>query len=151
MLGMTPDQIALVEQSLTSLAPVIDDVVADFYAALFAADPAVRSLFAEAVADADSFGRLRAKFADQLADVLTAVRDHPRFLATAGDLGARHVRHGVTAAHYELVGRVLLEVLAAHHGADWTPARADAWRLAYNLTAEVMMAGAGPHAGRPRG
>jgi hemoglobin-like flavoprotein len=156
---MTPGQIELVERSVAELAPVLDDVVADFYAALFATDPAIEALFVldgerspDGVdADPARFAAQREKFAAQLADIMTAVRDHPRFLAGAEDLGARHAGYGVRAGHYDVVGQVLLDVLAVHLGDRWSPALADAWRLAYNLTAEAMLAGAARAPAAPSG
>jgi hemoglobin-like flavoprotein len=142
---MTPEQIDLVERSVAELEPVLDAVVTDFYTGLFTAAPATTALFAvEGPDDAgtDRFARQREKFAGQLAEIMTAVRDHDRFLARAEALGARHAGYGVAAAHYEVVGRALLDALAGHLGDRWTPEMADAWRLAYNLTAEAMLGGA---------
>jgi nitric oxide dioxygenase len=142
---MTPEQIDLVERSIAELEPVMDDVVTDFYAGLFTIAPATRAMFAvEGPDDAGTarFARQREKFAAQLAEIMTAVRDHHRFLPAAEALGARHADYGVVAAHYEIVGRALLDALAGQLRDRWTPALADAWRLAYNLTAEAMMGGA---------
>jgi hemoglobin-like flavoprotein len=146
---MTPEQIDLVERSVTELAPVLEDVVADFYEDLFAADPAVEAMFAIEDEDEEGgdlaaarFTAQQAKFAAQLSDILLAIRNHDRFLREAEGLGAHHAGYGVTAHHYDLVGRSLLAVLARHLGDRWTPPLADAWRLAYRLTAEAMLIGA---------
>jgi hemoglobin-like flavoprotein len=142
---MTPEQIDLVERSIAELEPVMDEVVTDFYAGLFTIAPATRAMFAvEGPEDAGTvcFARQREKFAAQLAEIMLVVRDHDRFLAGAESLGARHAGYGVVAAHYEIVGRALLDALAGHLRDRWTPALADAWRLAFNLTAEAMMGGA---------
>ena len=110
---MTPEQIALVERTLRAAAPVMDTVAADFYDRLFAADPALRELFSGDPAVQ------RAKFVAEL---------------QAG--------YGVRAAHYATVGSALLAAMGAALGEAWTEQVEQAWRLAYNLTAEVMIAGA---------
>jgi hemoglobin-like flavoprotein len=133
---MTPEQIALVERTVVAAEPVMDAVAADFYRRLFAADPALEELFTTDPAVQ------RGRFVAHLKDILLAIRDHDRFLHQARALGARHAAYRVRAAHYRLVGATLLAALGAQLGPAWTPEVAEAWRLAYNLTAEVMMSGA---------
>ena len=58
--------------------------------------------------------------------------------------------------HYHAVGEALIGALAAHLAPDWDDALEAAWRRAYNLVAEVMMAAAadvsaGATAGRQPG
>jgi hemoglobin-like flavoprotein len=133
---MTPDQVVVVERTVVAAKPVLDAVVADFYRRLFAADPAVEGMF---TADPE---RQRAKFVAELEDIMLAIRDHDRFLRRARALGARHAEFGVRAVHYRLVGVALLAALGAGLGDAWTDEVETAWRRAYNLTAEAMMAGA---------
>jgi len=133
---VTPEQIALVEETIAALAPSLDDVADDFYRSLFAADPAVRGLFTT------DLGAQRTKFVAELAEIIGALRHHEVFLGRAETLGGSHRRYGVTAAHYRTVGVVLLGALARALDEKWTTEVEEAWRLAYNLTAEAMMAGA---------
>jgi hemoglobin-like flavoprotein len=133
---MTPEQIALVERTLRAAAPVMDAVAVDFYNRLFAADPALRELFGGDPAVQ------RAKFAAELQGILLAIRGHEQFLARVGALGARHAGYGVRAAHHATAGSALLGAMGAALGEAWTEQVEQAWRLAYNLTAEVMIAGA---------
>jgi hemoglobin-like flavoprotein len=132
---MTPEQIALVERTLPS-GRVLDRVVADFYERLFAADPSLRQMFNMRPAV------LRAKFAAELHEILLAINAHEKFLTRASALGARHASYGVRASHYATVGAALLAAMAHGLGAEWTGEVEHAWRMAYRLTAEVMMAGA---------
>lgn len=137
---MTPEQLDLVESSLVAVGPRLDDVAAAFYVRLFELDAAARELFS-----VDPVVQ-RAKFASELAFIVSVMRRHGAFIDTAGELGRRHAASGVAPEHYRAGGVALLEVLAATLGDAWTPAVADAWRLAYRLTTEVMLAGAA----RPR-
>ena len=131
---MTPDQIALVEDAVASLD--LDALAGDFYRRAFVADPALSAMFTTDLAVQ------RARFAAELAEIVRSIRSLDTFSASVRALGARHRGYGVRAAHYRLMGVVLLEALAAALGSRWTPEVADAWGLAYNLTAEMMMMGA---------
>ena len=137
---MTPDQIALVEDTVTSLD--LDALAADFYRRAFAADPALSAMFTTDPAVQ------RARFGAELAEIVRSIRSLDSFSTAAAALGARHAGYGVRPAHYRLMGAVLLEALAAALDAGWTPEVADAWVLAYNLTAETMLIGA--RGDRPR-
>jgi hemoglobin-like flavoprotein len=136
---MTPEQIALVEHTLDEVLPRLEAVAEDFYVRLFAADPEIRALFL-----GDPVTQ-RARFAAELRVVCRTIRRHPAFVTAARDLGARHATYGVRAGHYRTVGLSLLAALGSALGTSWTPAVEEAWRLAYHLTAETMMAGAADH------
>ena len=138
---MTPDQIALVEETVATVD--LDALTADFYARAFAMDPELPAMFTSDPA------RQRARFAAELDEIVRSIRSLDSFVARARQLGARHRGYGVTARHYRLMGNALLAALAGASGDDWSDARAEAWTLAYNLTAETMMLGAMDRA--PRG
>ena len=133
---MTPEQIALVERTVPAEGSRMTAIAADFYDRLFAAAPELRNLFTHDPA------AQRAKFAAELQTILLTIRKHGDFLDRAGALGARHAGYGVHAAHYRTVGDALLAAMGAALGPAWTEEVAGAWRSAYHLTAEVMMAGA---------
>lgn len=133
---MTPEQVDLVEWSVTALGPRLDEVVVAFYDRLFELDPATRLMFAGDLA------AQRAKFASELAFMVTTIRRHDEFVAVAHHLGMHHDDLGVRPRHFRTAGVALLDALAATLGDAWTPAVRDAWRLAYGITAELMMAGA---------
>jgi hemoglobin-like flavoprotein len=133
---MTPEQIDLVEQTLAEAAPMLDRVVHDFYTRLHAADPAIAAMFTNDPA------RQRERFGAELHVIATSIRRHDAFVAEARELGRRHAGYGVRASHYRTAGPLLLDALAAALGARWTAETEEAWRLAYNLTFEAMMAGA---------
>ena len=130
---MTPEQIALVEQSLTDLAADFDQVAADFYERLFSAAPETMELFSR-----DPIEQRRL-FAAELRTIGFSIREFEAFKHEVRALGVRHRGYGVRAAHYRTAGPHLLAALAAASGDAWTPAVAEAWRLAYNLVAETMM------------
>ena len=131
---MTPDQVALVEATVRAVGPRLPEVAAGFYDRLLAGAPRLGRLFGD-----DPAGQRRA-FATELEAICLAVRDHGAFVARVTALGARHRERGVRAADYAAAGPALLGALAEALGPSWTPATAEAWRLAYHLTAEAMAA-----------
>ena len=133
---MTPEQLFLVESSVAALGPVLDDVVAAFYDRLFELEPDTRELFG------GDLVMQRVKFAAELAFIMTTIRRHDAFVATASELGRRHGELGVQPELFRTAGIALLDALAGVLDDEWTPALSEAWRLAYRLTAETMMAGA---------
>jgi hemoglobin-like flavoprotein len=133
---MTPEQIALVDQTLARMRPRLDGIVRDFYARLFVASPDIAAMFTE---DPET---QRARFALELDTIATSIRRHDEFLPEVLALGARHYGYGVRAAHYRTAGPILLGALARGLGDGWTADVETAWRLAFNLTAEAMMTGA---------
>lgn len=132
---MTPEQIAIVERTLAEIGPQLDSIAADFYQRLFAADPALRPLFAADLAVQ------RVKFAAELEQIVRSIRDHAAFRGRAARLGAAHERCGVRPRDYQAAGTALLAALAAARGEAWTAEVAGAWASAYQLAAAAMLAG----------
>ncbi len=133
---MTPEQIALVQATLDDLGPQVDEVVQHFYDRLFSADPAVAALFSTDPAVQ------RRKFEVELRQIIRAISGFDAFVSRAHELGRRHAGYGVRARHYRLVGDSLLGALGDVLAERFSPEAAEAWRLAYDLIAEAMMAGA---------
>jgi len=147
---MTPEQLQLVRSSYASLGHDAPAMAVDFYRRLFAADPSADALFT------DGPDVMSVKFADELAAIVEAISSFDAFAPRVRELAARHVGYGVQTQHYHAVGEALIGALAAHLTAEWDDALEAAWRRAYNLVAEMMMAaaaelGAGVTAGRKPG
>lgn len=141
---MTPEQLELVRSSYAALGEGRAEMAADFYRRLFAADPGVEALFTDGPeVMVDKFGR-------ELAAIVEAIVSFEDLAPRLHDLAARHVGYGVEVRHYRLVGDALLGALAAALAPAWSNELDAAWRRAYDLVAEVMMAaaaGAGPAPG----
>jgi hemoglobin-like flavoprotein len=133
MAAMTPDQISMMEATLASLGPVLDDVAADFYRRVLIAAPETAELFTGDPAVQ------RRRFAAELEAIVAVIRDHDAFVDRTSRLGRRHVRYGARPAHYEVMRAALLDALAAALGPAWTDEVAEAWRLGFRLTSEAMM------------
>jgi hemoglobin-like flavoprotein len=133
---MTPEQLQLVRSSYAALGDDAPAMAVDFYARLFAADPSAEALFT------DGPEVMSVKFADELAAIVEAISSFDTFAPRVRELAARHVGYGVQPRHYRAVGEALIGALAAHLAPVWDDALEAAWRRAYNLVAEVMMAAA---------
>lgn len=129
---MTPEQIEMVRASAGRVALDGQRMAGGFYRELFEREPDLRAMFGD---DVDAQAR---KFSDSLTTIIEALPQFPDFDRRVAALGARHVRLGVTARHYELVGDCLLTALAEADAAAWDSSLEDAWRAAYDLVAESM-------------
>ena len=133
---MTPDQIALVINSIEQLRPRSDEFATRFYEELFALEPDARDLFPEDMA------LQRVKLFRELDEIAHAIPTLDNFVDRAQQLGAEHLGFGVERKHYVAFGNVLLVVLGEVLGDDLTPDLAEAWRVAYSLVADSMQRGA---------
>jgi nitric oxide dioxygenase len=131
---MTPTQIEEVEASFRLVAPIAGPAAKIFYDTLFAMDPALKPLFARA--DLAVQGR---KLMAAIGFVVGNLRRPETMLPAVRDLGRRHGGYGVKPRHYATVGDALLSTLEQGLGAEFTPARREAWAAAYGLLAGVMI------------
>jgi nitric oxide dioxygenase len=133
---MTPQQVALVQQSFEKTAPLGEKVAEIFYAELFAIDPSLRALFK---GDMRTQGR---KLLATLAVVVGGLDRPETVIPKAQQLAVKHLDYGVTARHYTLVGNALLRTLRKGLGEEFTPEVRAAWIAAYQVLADVMRAAA---------
>ena len=139
---MTPEQLEQVRSSYASLGSGAAEMAMDFYRRLFAADPSAEALFSAGPAV------MAGKFAEELDAIVQAISSFEAFAPRVRDLAVRHVGYGVQTHHYHAAGEALLGALAEHLAPEWDDALEAAWRRAYNLVAEVMMATAAELGGR---
>jgi methyl-accepting chemotaxis protein len=125
------------ERSFDLVAGRGEDLVKLFYRRLFEVAPATRALFA----GVDMATQRRALLA-KLVALRNSLRNIEEIVPDLEELGTRHVAYGAEAAHYPVVGAVLIETMAEVGGADWTPEYTAAWTRAYQIVADSMIAGA---------
>ena len=130
---MTPEQARLVTTSWNSVASIADSAIEQFYNRLFEIDPSARALFR-----ATNMPEQRRKVIEALSLALQSLDDLDALTPTLEDLGRRHQRYGVTAAHYDSVGQALLWTLEQGLGAAWTPAMAAAWTELFGQLSSAM-------------
>lgn len=133
---MTPQQIALVQQTFAEVRPIADTAAALFYNRLFMLDPSLRPMFRGDMA------RQGQMLMSMLGSAVAGLTNLPRLAPVVRQLGARHVNYGVTDDHYATVGAALLWTLEQGLGDSFTPEVSDAWAAAYRVLSETMKAGA---------
>jgi len=125
------------ETSFDLVAPRGDELMEIFYVRLFAAAPAVRPLFA-----GTDLRRQQAMLLSALVLLRNSLRDLDAVVPTLRALGARHVAYGAQAAHYPVVGEVLIGAMAEVAGDAWRDEYAVAWGEAFGVVAGAMLDGA---------
>jgi hemoglobin-like flavoprotein len=129
---LTETQIALVQSSFATIAPIADDAAVLFYNRLFEIDPSLRQMFKGDMAEQ------RRKLMQMLSAAVKGLQRLDRLVPVVEDLGRRHAGYGVTDAHYETVGAALLWTLEKGLGRAFTPEMRDAWATVYGLLASTM-------------
>ena len=130
---MTQDQVQLVQQSFSKVAPIADQAAVLFYDRLFETAPQVKAMFPADLTEQ------RKKLMATLAVVVNGLGDLTSILPAASALAKRHVTYGARAEHYPVVGAALLWTLEKGLGEGWTPAIADAWTAAYGTLSGFMI------------
>ena len=137
---MTPDQVKLVQQSFTKVAPISEQAAMLFYDRLFEVAPSVKAMFP------DDMTEQRKKLMAMLAVVVNGLSNLESVLPAASALAKRHVIYGAKLEHYPVVGSALLWTLEKGLGDGWTPEVADAWTAAYGTLSGFMISEAYPRA-----
>ncbi|MFW2586912.1 globin family protein [Sagittula sp. SSi028] len=135
---MTPEQIALVQDSFARVAPIAPQAGEAFYARLFEIAPEVRPMFKSDVTEQAG------KLMTTLGVVVKGLTDLPKIVPVAENLARGHVAYGVKPDHYAPVGAALIDTLAAGLGEAFTPDVQAAWEEAYATLSGVMIAAAYP-------
>src|SRR6202165_429959 len=130
---MTPDQVKLVQESFSKVAPISETAAVIFYDRLFEVAPTVKSMFPADMTEQ------RKKLMAMLAAVVNGLGNLPSILPAASALAKRHVSYGARAEHYPVVGAALLWTLEKGLGDGWTPEVADAWGTAYGTLSGYMI------------
>jgi nitric oxide dioxygenase len=138
---MTPDQVTLVQQSFTKVAPISDQAAVIFYDRLFEIAPQVKAMFPSDLTEQ------RKKLMATLAVVVNGLSNLESILPAASALATRHVSYGAKADHYPVVGSALLWTLEKGLGEAWTAEVAAAWTAAYGTLSGYMISEA---YGRPQ-
>ena len=128
---LTADDIMLVRASFARVVPVRDAAADLFYARLFERAPQLRKLF-----PAD-LRQQKQKLMAALMMAVGALHDLDALVPKIKALGMRHAGYGAAAAHYEVVGDVLLLTLARALGDAFTPDVRAAWTKVYGMLAAL--------------
>ena len=130
---MTPEQVALVQESFAKVAPIADQAAIMFYDRLFELAPQVKVIFPADMTEQ------RQKLMATLAVVVNGLSNLQSVLPAASALAKRHIAYGAKPEHYPVVGSALLWTLEKCLGDAWTPEVAEAWTVAYGTLSTSMI------------
>ena len=134
---MTNEQIKLVQESFSQVAPIAETAAQLFYARLFELDPDLELLFKGNLSEQ---GR---KLMQMLALAVNSLDRMEQLLPVVQSLGTRHVSYGVRDKDYETVGQALLWTLRKGLGEAFTHDVEAAWTNVYVTLASAMQSGSG--------
>lgn len=130
---MTPEKIAMVQDSFKKVVPIAGTAADIFYDRLFEIAPQVRSLFP------DDMSEQKKKLMQMLAIAVNGLTKLDEILPAVQDLGRRHNDYNVTPEHYDYVGAALLHALGVGLGDEFTDELKEAWTETYTTLASVMI------------
>jgi hemoglobin-like flavoprotein len=129
---ITPTQKRLVQDSFGLVVPIAPTAAALFYQRLFEIDPTVRPMFKGDIAEQGK------KLMQALALAVKSLDRPEALMPVLQDLGRRHVKYGVTDAHYDTVGAALIWTLEKGLGERFTADVREAWVAVYQAVATTM-------------
>ena len=133
---MTPEQIAMVQESFKKVVPIAGTAADLFYDRLFQIAPGVRAMFPEDLREQ------KKKLIGMLATAVGNLHRIETILPAVESLGKRHFAYGVKPEHYKPVGEALLWTLEQGLGTDFTPPVKQAWTDTYVTLSGVMQGAA---------
>jgi hemoglobin-like flavoprotein len=135
-LGMDP---VVLKESFNLVAPHKEAFARHFYSQLFEHYPQTRQLFPPTE---EGMRRQESSLIATLAVVVAGVERGENLTQVIRKLGERHHRYGAQAAHYPLVGQLLLQTFQDLLGDNFTPQMKEAWSKAYEIISAEMLKGA---------
>ncbi|PCI61778.1 MAG: hemin receptor [Kordiimonadales bacterium] len=129
---MTPDDVAKLQYSFGQMVPKKDEIAKVFYERLFEVAPAVRPLFKGSIEEQGQ------KLVMALRQIVLSLKQPNELTTFLKGLGERHVGYGAVAAHYDVVGGVLLWTFENVMGNDFTPELKELWGGAYGVISAAM-------------
>lgn len=130
---MKQEQITLVQETWAKIIPELDQASNDFMEKLLEIKPDLIKLFRT---DTRELGMLMMAMINR---AINALDDFDEFLPEIQKLGGRHIAYGVTDEDFDNVATALLWTLEKYLGEAYTKDVEQAWTIAYNQIAQVMM------------
>lgn len=129
---MTPQHVALVQDSFKKVEPIADQAADLFYGRLFEIAPQVRPLFP------NDMSQQKMKLMSMLGTAVNNLHQVEKIIPAVQDLGRKHVGYGVTSDQYKPVGEALIWTLEKGLGDAFTPEVKEAWLVTYTTLEKVM-------------
>jgi hemoglobin-like flavoprotein len=129
----------LLKESFHMVTPHREEFARRFYAQLFEQYPQTRTLFPSSET---SMKKQETALMSTLAVVVAGVERGENLAEVIRSLGERHSRYGAQAAHYPIVGQLLIQTFQDFLGDAFTPEMKAAWTQAYEIISAEMLKGA---------
>ncbi|HXR35465.1 MAG TPA: globin domain-containing protein [Candidatus Binataceae bacterium] len=129
---MTPENIALVRDSVRKLSPTLDDFGRVFYARLFKVNPELRAIFP---GDMDRQSRALMAMVELIVRMLDL---QDKLVPLIHYLGERHAVLNVKPEYYRPFGEALIWTLAWFLLDEFTPETRRAWEEVYRFMVDNM-------------
>jgi hemoglobin-like flavoprotein len=131
---MTQKQIELIKSTWAMVAKMDPEVVGQlFYNRLFEIAPPVKHLFRNPVPEQSR------KLIAMLNYVISKLDKLNDIMEEVSQLAQRHVRYGVNAGHFVIVGETLLWTLEKGLGEAWNDEVKEAWTVCYTILSSAMI------------
>ena len=129
---MTPDDIALVQESWRKIEPVKEIAAELFYTRLFELDPVLRAVCGDDMQDR------RKRFTQVVGATVRGLARVDMLLPAVREFGMRHPLPGEIEQHHANVADALLWMLEKALRADFTPEVKAAWIKAYGMLSQTI-------------
>lgn len=135
---MTEEQILLVKRSWKIFRNIDPAIIGDvFYSKLFLDHPKLRKLFPKSMEEQYK------KLTDMLDSIISKLEKMDVVSSDIRALAERHVKYGVKAEHYIMIGDALLWTLAHGLGKDWNSEVEEAWTNCFSTLSANMINASG--------
>lgn len=135
---MTEEQTLLIKRSWKIFRKIDPVTIGDvFYSKLFLDYPKLRKLFPK------SMEAQYKKLTDMLDTIIGGLERPNAITEDITALAQRHVKYGVKAEHYIMIGSALIWTLKHGLGKDWSEGIEDAWLTCFNALANTMINASG--------
>lgn len=133
-MNLDPAEKAALRDSFAALQPYAEQASVEFYETLFELDPRLRGLFRD---DLQGQGM---RFMTALGLVVGLLDDPERLQRRLQDLGRAHAAFGLTAQDYQTMSEAFYITLRQTLGPELAPEAGRAWRRAFTMMCEAMLA-----------
>lgn len=131
---LSQSEMSLIRATHADAREKIEEASAAFYGRVLSQSAEMRALFRGDLGDQGM------RFMTALGIIVGALDAPQRLTGLLQELGTGHAALGVKPEHYRIMNEVLIETLAAHAGARWSPEAEAAWRRALSQVADAMIA-----------
>ena len=133
-LGLTEQQVCLIQESFAEVDQISAQAADLFYQRLFELDPSLVEMFP------DDLSEQKKKLMGALKVLVNSLRAPDKVLPVLDGLGERHKGYGVVDDHYATVAQALLWTLEQGLGGLFIDEVREAWTQLYTVAAQRMMA-----------